>query len=231
MTQTQGRRVLVVTAHPDDAEFHFGATIAMLAGGGADVSYIVCSDGGQGGESADDDGLTATRAAEQRAAASVLGVRQVTFLGLPDGRLVADLDLRQAITAELRRHRPSLVLTHFPRRVLDIPVEASHPDHIAVGEATLCAVYPDCGNPHAFPELARAGLAAHHVDEVWVPGYERPNHVVDATPFMDTKLAAIRCHASQLDGGPPDWVREWMRYIGRESGYEFAENFHRIKIG
>jgi LmbE family N-acetylglucosaminyl deacetylase len=228
-----GQRVLVVTAHPDDADFHFGATIAMLVSDGADVSYAVCSDGVQGGAqpSATDLEIARTRMAEQRASAAVLGVRDVTFLGLPDGQLAADLALRRAITAELRRHRPSLVLTHFPRRVLDIPVEASHPDHVAVGEATLCAAYPDCGNPRAFPDLARTGLSPHHVDEVWVPGYERPNHYVDATPFVDKKVAAIRCHASQLDGGVPDWIYEWMRQVGRKPGYEFAEHFQRIQIG
>jgi LmbE family N-acetylglucosaminyl deacetylase len=226
-------RVLVVTAHPDDAEFHFGAAIAMLVSGGAEVSYVICSDGVQGGRdpAMPDREVAATRAAEQRNAATVLGVRRVTFLGLPDGQITSTLDLRREITAQLRRHRPSLVLTHYPRRVLDIPIEASHPDHIAVGEATLGAAYPDAGNPRAFPELLRDGLAPHHVDEVWVPGYEQPNHYVDATPFVDKKIEAICCHHSQLTDGPPAWIYEWMRQVGRKPGYEYAENFTRIEIG
>jgi LmbE family N-acetylglucosaminyl deacetylase len=229
---SERERVLVVTAHPDDAEFHFGATIAMLVAGGADVSYLVCSDGAQGGpDDAADEQVAATRAAEQRAAAAVLGVRTVAFLGLRDGQLVPTLDLRRAIAAHVRRERPMLVITHYPHRVLDIPVEASHPDHVAVGEATLAAVYPDAGNRRAFPDLLRAGLAPHRVREVWVPGYERPNYHVDATAFVDKKMAAIACHRSQLADGPPQWLYHWMREAGRGPGYEYAEQFRRLEIG
>jgi LmbE family N-acetylglucosaminyl deacetylase len=228
-----GARVLVVTAHPDDAEFHFGATVAALTDGGADVRYLVCSDGAQGepGDDARMDGVASTRMAEQRAAAAVLGVHEVRFLGLPDGRLEPTLELRRAVTAQIRRDRPAVVLTHYPRRVLDLPIEASHPDHVAVGEATLAAVYPDAGNPRAFPELARAGLGPHEVREVWVPGYERPNHFVDATRYVDRKCEALRRHRSQTGGEPPAWVLEWMRQAGRTPGYRYAEHFRRITIG
>lgn len=226
------QRVLVVAAHPDDPEFHFGATIAALVSDGAAVSYVICSDGVQGGGdlSVTDEKVAAIRAAEQRAAAAVLGVRQVTFLGCRDGQLAPTVGLRRMITSELRRHRPSLVLTHYPRRVLDIPVEASHPDHLAVGEATLAALYPDVSNPRAFPELLSEGLAAHRVNEVWVPGYEHPNHYVDATLYVSRKVEAICCHRSQLTDGPPDWIYVWMRESGRKPGYEYAEHFRRIVI-
>jgi LmbE family N-acetylglucosaminyl deacetylase len=223
---------LVVTAHPDDAEFHFGATIAMLVASGADVSYLVCSDGAQSGpDDAPDEQIAATRAAEQRAAAAVLGVGTVAFLGLRDGRLTPTLDLRRAIAAQVRRQRPDLVLTHYPRRVLDIPIEASHPDHIAVGEATLAALYPDAENARAFPDLLLAGLTPHRVREIWVPGYEKPNHYVDATAFVDKKMAAVACHRSQLTGGPPEWLYHWMREAGRRPGYEYAEHYRRIQVG
>jgi len=226
------QRVLVVTAHPDDPEFHFGATIASLVSDGAAVSYVICSDGVQGGGdlTITDVQVAAIRSAEQRAAATVLGVREVTFLGCRDGQLAPTVGLRRMITSQLRRQRPSLVLTHYPRRVLDIPVEASHPDHVAVGEATLAALYPDVGNPRAFPELLSEGLAAHHVDEVWMPGYEHPNHYVDATPYLDRKIQAILCHRSQLADGAPEWVYGWMREAGRKPGYEYAEHFLRIVI-
>ncbi|GAA0459642.1 GlcNAc-PI de-N-acetylase [Paractinoplanes deccanensis] len=227
-----GASVLVVTAHPDDAEFHFGATIAALADGGAGVRYLVCTDGAQGepGDGPPAGGVAATRMAEQRAAAAVLGVREVCFLGLPDGSLEPTLGLRRAITERIRRYRPALLLTHYPRRVLDIPIEASHPDHLAVGEAAMAAVYPDAGNARAFPELARAGLGPHQVREVWVPGYERPNHYVDATKYVDRKCEALRRHRSQTGGEPPAWVLEWMRQAGRGPGYRYAEHYRRIEI-
>jgi LmbE family N-acetylglucosaminyl deacetylase len=210
--------VLVVTAHPDDPEFLFGAAVASLTSAGVAVDYVICSDGSLGSDdaAATRTEVVATRAAEQRAAADVLGVRDVTFLGLRDGELVPDLALRKEIVRQIRRHRPGIVLTHFPRRVLDLPVEASHPDHVAVGEATLAAVYPAAGSPRAHPGL----LAPHRVREVWIPGYAEPDYLFDATPFMDMKVKAMLCHRSQLGvrGQAPPWVQH------------YAEHFQRIRL-
>ena len=230
-------RVMVVAAHPDDPEFGFGATVAKLAGEGAAVTYVVCTDGSQGGEdpSVPDEELTATRYAEQRAAAAVLGVKEVVFLGFRDGHLEPNVDLRRAISREIRRYRPELVLTHAPLRAIDIPIGASHPDHLAVGEATLAAVYPDARNPRAYPELLQEGLEAHKVKEVWLPGFESSNHFVDATDVIDKKIEAILCHRSQFDkpGVEPDmaskWIRERMKQAGERAGYEYAEAFKRLE--
>jgi LmbE family N-acetylglucosaminyl deacetylase len=167
-------RVLVVSAHPDDPEFGFGATVARLAREGAEVTYVVCTDGAQGGEdpAVPDLELTETRYQEQREAAEVLGVREVVFLGYRDGHLTPSLELRRAITREIRKAKPDLVLTHYPARTLSAPIGALHPDHLAVGEATLAAVYPDSRNPRAFQELLQEGHEPHRVKEVWVPGFE-----------------------------------------------------------
>lgn len=233
---TRHGRVLVVTAHPDDPEFHFGATVAKLVGSGAEVFYAICSDGSRGVADTrpSDLEVAALRAREQREAAAVLGVREVAFLGLPDGGLTPGPALRGAIARQIRRYRPSLVLTHFPRRVLNLPVEASHPDHVAVGEAALDAATLDAGSPRAFPEMLGEGLEPHRVAEVWLPGYERPDLFVDATAFMDKKVEAILCHRSQLGDGdpaePPAWVGEWMRGVGAGCGYEYAEHFRRITL-
>jgi LmbE family N-acetylglucosaminyl deacetylase len=232
-------RVLVVTAHPDDPEFAFGASVAMLAGDGAEVNYVICTDGCQGGEdpSVPDADLTATRYAEQRAAAEVLGVRDVVFLGFRDGNLAPTLELRKAITREIRRFRPDLVMTHMPARVLSIPIGASHPDHVAVGEATLSAVYPDARNPRAFRELLEEGLDAHRVREVWLPGFDAADHYVDATDLIEKKIEAIRCHRSQFEkpGMEPDapdrWIRDRMRQVGERAGFEYAESFKKLETG
>lgn len=228
--------VLVVTAHPDDPEFFFGATVAKLTDAGVDVYYLICSDGvlGSVNVAAAAEEIAATRCAEQRAAADLLGVRDVTFLGLCDGQLTPDLVLRKAIVREIRRRKARLVLTHFPLRVLDLPVEASHPDHVAVGETTLAAVYPAAGSPRAHPDLLYEGLESHQVSEVWLPGYSDPDYFVDATPFMERKVKAILCHRSQLDDRSPDtappWVYDWMRRAGTQQGYEYAEHFKRIVL-
>ena len=152
---------MVVSAHPDDPEFGFGATVASLVDQGKTVVYVICTDGSQGGEdpTVPDQELTSTRYTEQRAAAALLGVTEVIFLGFRDGYLEANVELRRAISREIRRFKPDLVLTHSPLRAINIPIGASHPDHLAVGEATLAAVYPDARNPRAYPELLQEGLA------------------------------------------------------------------------
>jgi LmbE family N-acetylglucosaminyl deacetylase len=233
-------RVLVVGAHPDDPDFGFGASVAKLADDGAEVYYCICTDGSQGGEdpSVPDERLTATRYEEQRAAAEVLGVRDVVFLGFRDGFLVANVELRRAITREIRRFKPDLVLTHSPLRATSVPIGASHPDHLAVGEATLAAVYPDARNPRAYSELIAQGFEPHRVKEVWLPGFDGADVFIDATPYMDRKIQAIMCHASQFvdrpgmeDGGPGKWIRERMKQVGERAGYDYAEGFKRLETG
>jgi LmbE family N-acetylglucosaminyl deacetylase len=233
-------RVLVVSAHPDDPEFGFGASVARLAVDGADVYYVICSDGCQGGEdpTVPDAELSATRYAEQRAAAQVLGVRDVVFLGFRDGYLEPTVELRKAISREIRRFKPDLVLTHAPQRVLSVGIGASHPDHLAVGEATLSAVYPDARNPRAYPELLDEGFEAHKVKEVWLPAMgEQADHFVDATGLVEKKIEAILCHHSQFsnarvaEDGPGRWIRDRMRKTGEKAGFEYAEGFRKLETG
>jgi LmbE family N-acetylglucosaminyl deacetylase len=229
-------RVMVVTAHPDDAEFSFGATVARLCDEGAHVTYVVVSDGSQGGEDPAEptEVIVATRCAEQRDAARILGVTDVVFLGFPDGLLADTADLRLAITCEIRRHRPELVLAHQPLRSLQFPIGASHPDHLAVGQATLSAVYPDARNPRAFPQLLAEGLAAHRVAEVWVPGHEHTDLLVDVRDTAERKVAAILAHRSQFRGSADpradvQWAVDRMRGNGALIGSEFAEAYKRIR--
>jgi LmbE family N-acetylglucosaminyl deacetylase len=243
MAEEQGKaatfeRALVVAAHPDDPEFGFGATVARLARDGVVITYVICSDGSQGGEdpSVPDEELTAIRYGEQRAAANLLGVKDVVFLGFRDGHLYPDLELRKCITREIRRHRPELVMTHYPSRSIGVRIGASHPDHIAVGEATMAAVYPDSRNPRAHRELLAEGFEPHTVKEVWLPGLEEPDHYVDATGLVELKLQAIMCHRSQFqkerppEWDPEKWIRERMREAGQKAGYEYAESFKRLEV-
>lgn len=233
-SQQTYQRALLVVAHPDDPEFLFGAAVAKLVNDGTQVRYAICSDGANGSRDTkmSSEEVTAVRAQEQRLAAGTLGVHEVSFLGFPDGRLYPNSELRIAIAREIRCFKPDLLLTHFPQRVLEVPIDASHPDHFAVGEAALSAAFPDASNPRAVPELLRAGLEPHRVKEIWLTGYERANHYVDAAPFVDKKIKAILCHKSQLNGSSsaPSWVYDWMRWSGKEPGYEYAESFKRIQL-
>jgi LmbE family N-acetylglucosaminyl deacetylase len=240
--QKDGRvyeRVLVVSAHPDDPEFGSGGSVASLVRDGAAVYYCICTDGSQGGEDPHvaDAELTAVRYREQRAAAEVLGVEDVVFLGFRDGHLEPNVELRKAITAEIRRRKPDLVITHAPLRAIGWPIGASHPDHLAVGEATLSAVYPDARNPRAYRELLYEGLEPHKVKEVWVPGFEQADHFIDITDLIELKLEAIMCHRSQFEkpgveqGAPEKWIRERAKRVGEKAGFEYAEGFKRLETG
>jgi LmbE family N-acetylglucosaminyl deacetylase len=211
-------RALVIFSHPDDAEFSAAATIATLVASGVTVDYVVTTDGGKGTEdpAVTPEMLAATRVAEQRAAANVLGVREIVHLGYPDGYLTPTLDLRRDITRQIRRFRPDLVIAQNPQRRSDGNPFIAHPDHLATGEATLSAVYPAARDRLNFPELIGEGLEPWKVRQVLVAGVERPNLWIDVADCLEVALAALRCHASQVS----DWaeVEERVRDRARESG-------------
>ena len=193
-------RTLVIAAHPDDVDFGAAGTVALWTEAGETVTYCVVTDGDSGGfdpEVARTD-IGPLRRAEQEAAALHVGVNDVRFLGYPDGRVAPSLDLRRDLSRIIREIRPHRVLTHSPERNW-VNIHASHPDHLAVGEAAACAVYPDARNPFAYPELlADEGLEAHIVHELWLLGGPSANRYVDVTDVVGRKLAAITSHRSQL---------------------------------
>ena len=227
-------RVLAVTAHPDDIDFGAAGTIAAWTETGLEVAYCLVTYGDAGGyDETPRAEMKAIREAEQRAAAKALGVTDVTFLGHPDGRLYVTHDLRRDITRQIRRVRPHRVLAQSPERNWQ-RVYPSHPDHLATGEATVCAVYPDARNPFAHPELlADEGLEPWTVAEVWMMGGPQPNHYVDVTDTFDRKVAALRAHASQtshmtdLDGMLRGWNAANATAGGLPEG-RLAEAFHVI---
>jgi LmbE family N-acetylglucosaminyl deacetylase len=191
-------RILVVVAHPDDIDFGAGGTVAAWTDAGIEVAYCIVTHGDAGGFDATPRAeIPAIRENEQRAAGKTVGVTDVTFLGHPDGRLYVTHELRRDITRQIRRVRPQRVLTQSPERNWQ-RIYPSHPDHLATGEATLCAVYPDARNPFAHPELLAAeGLQPWTVAEVWMMGGPQSAHFVDVTDTFDRKVAALRAHASQ----------------------------------
>ncbi len=228
------RRALVVMAHPDDVDFGSGGTIARLTDDGVDVRYCLVTSGDAGGDAsrATPEERAATRESEQRGAAKVLGAHDLTFLHYPDGRVEVTLELRRDIAREIRRHRPDLVICQSPERNYD-RIFASHPDHLAAGEATLRAVYPDARNPHAFPELLAEGLPPHAVPTVWLATAIEPTLGVDVTKTVDRKIEALRQHRSQV-GDRDDLeasVRQWGRVAAKRAGWakkRLAETFRVV---
>jgi len=127
------------------------------------------------------------------------------------------------------------VITHIPGRVLDAPMGGSHPDHLAVGEATMAAVYPDSRNPRAFRSLLKEGFAPHEVKEVWIPFWTLGDYLVDITPTLDRKIEALRKHKSQVSKPGREWdfekfMRKRHRDVGKRAGYQYAESFKRITV-
>ncbi len=208
-----------MVAHPDDIDFGMSGTVAALTAAGTEVVYAIATSGEAGPpEAMDRSELAALREKEQRAAAAVVGVHDVRFLGLPDGHLVAGLDLRRCISSVIRMVRPDLVLQQSPERRYD-RIYASHPDHLAVAEATLSAVYPDARNPHAHTSLLRDGLEPHAVPEVWIGGLEPGDLFVDITDVIDQKVAALSSHQSQVA-----WIEDIDGFLHNAAGQATAHH-------
>jgi LmbE family N-acetylglucosaminyl deacetylase len=229
------KNVLVVTAHPDDIDFGGAGTVAKLVDAGAEVVYCLVTDGDAGGfdREVGNGEMAVARRAEQMAAARCVGVEDIRFLGYRDGMVEQSLGLRRDIARVIRQVRPDLVLTSTPERNY-ARLGPSHPDHRAVGGATLDAVYPDARNPYAFPELlSDEGLDAWIVREVWLMGTMTPNRYVDVTATVDRKIEALQAHESQtahmedLDG----FVRGWLATNAATAGLPegtFAEAFQAV---
>jgi LmbE family N-acetylglucosaminyl deacetylase len=216
------RSALAIVAHPDDVDFGMAGTIATLTSLGVAVTYCLVTSGDAGGDDMvmSKEERAKIREDEQRAAAATVGVHDLIFLGYPDGLVEPTLALRRDLARVIRTVRPDLVLTQSPERNYD-RIYASHPDHLATGEATLRAVYPDARNPHAFPALANdEGLAPHTVGRVWIGGTVSPTMVVDTTSTIDKKIEALKCHKSQVGDGErlEPMLREWSGMIAKNAG-------------
>ncbi|NYD35405.1 PIG-L deacetylase family protein [Actinomycetospora corticicola] len=193
-------RILMIVAHPDDIDFGSGGSVAKWIAEGDTVDYCIVTDGDAGGfdEAVGRGEMATLRRKEQRAAADVYGVGEIDWLGYPDGRLYVTHELRRDLSRVIRKRRPDRAVVPSPTRNLR-STYGSHPDHIAAGEASMCAIYPDARNPFAHPELlADEGLEAWTVPETWIanPG-EGADRYLDITDTIDLKIEALRAHESQ----------------------------------
>lgn len=225
---------MVVVAHPDDADFGPAATAARWIDAGSTGWLVCCTSGDAGGEDPDQDplALAAIREEEQRRAAAIVGYAGLSFLHQPDGALANDLALRELLVREIRTFRPDAVLTSDPEVVFYRGGGVNHADHRAAGFAATDAVYPAARNPMAFPDLARAGLAAHIVRRLYLFWPNVPNAWVDVTPTLDRKIAALRAHRSQIRRPErlEERVRRWAAEEGRVIGAPAAEAFRVVVI-
>jgi len=226
------RRILVVVAHPDDAEFGCAGSVARWVADGCEVFYCLFTSGNRGSDdpAMTEERLATVREAEQRAAARVLGVKDVTFLRYPDGEVEDTREARRDIVREIRRVRPDRIVTQNP--VPSLNPYSGHRDHRHAGRLALDAVYPYARDRMHFPELLAEGWAPHKVREIYLMGHGEPDVVLDITGTMDRKLEALRCHASQLRdfASAEGRVRERAADLGKPHGYTYAEAFRSIEL-
>jgi LmbE family N-acetylglucosaminyl deacetylase len=227
------KNILVILAHPDDPEFFCGATLARWTAAGHSVSYclITCGDKGTKDRSLRGDELCGIRQCEQQAAAEVLGVRRVRFLGHADGYLVPDINLRREITRVIRQERPDVVVACDPLNLYGRGSNLNHPDHRAAGQVVLDAIFPAARDHLYFPELLeQEGLEPHIVGEVWVSIASDPDITLDVTDFWEQKIRALQEHRSQI--GDPENLAHRMRERRAEGSSEaeprYEEKFKRL---
>lgn len=225
-------KILVIVAHPDDAEFGVAGSVARWVREGTEVVYCIVTDGAAGSNDPgiDREALAEQRQTEQRAAASVVGVRDVRFLGYPDGVLQPTMALRRDLTRVIREVRPERVVCQDPSTIFVADRYVNHPDHRAAGEAAIYAVFPSAGTRPIFPELLAEGYEPHQVAEVYMMLTLQPDTFVDTTETVDLKVEALLCHKSQVGEDAGNWVREWNAETGKEHGYAFAEAFRVIRF-
>ena len=226
---TKPAQVMVVTPHPDDAEFGVAGTVVRWTREGKDVIYVVCTNGDKGTSDINmkPEQLAKIREEEQLAAARLLGVRETIFLRHPDQSLEDTPEFRKEIVRLIRTYKPETVVTaDLYRRYL------WHRDHRITSQVTLDAIFPYARDLYAYPDLLEEGVQPHKVKEILLWGSEDSNYRLDITDTFDIKMAALRCHQSQVGSAPEMevWLRERAKQMAEGEHYELAEAFHRVEV-
>ncbi|HJR44634.1 MAG TPA: PIG-L deacetylase family protein [Actinomycetota bacterium] len=228
-------RALVVTAHPDDMEFGAAGTLAKWAAQGAEITLCIGTDGSTGTQDRSLMGapLHEIRIKESQRAADLVGIKELIWLGLRDGYVEYTLDLRREIARLFRRYRPHRFMVMDPTPTIDLFI--NHPDHRAIGQASLDVSMTAGTTPGHFPELLEEGLDPWRgLREVWIAGPGLKPRVVDITDTIDTKIEALRCHQSQVGENADEiaeFVRQYCAEAGKPAGFDYAESFQVISQG
>ena len=227
-------RGMVVVAHADDAEWGCSGTVALWCSRGMEVTYVICTDGGKGSDEPDmtSERLAQIRREEQLAAARVLGVKEVVFLGYEDAMLQPDLELRRALVRQIRKFKPDILIAQNPARSIKDAEYVDHPDHIATGEATLSAVFPAARDRLTFPEVLEEGLEPHKVKELLIMDWnDVADTWIDVTETIATAIEALEQHRSQGTPGRADeLLRRERAQIGKPRNMDYAESFKSYRL-
>lgn len=208
------KKALVIMAHPDDPDFTCAGTAIQMVRHGIEVTYMILTNGDKGNHNPEitRNQLIALRKIEQRNAATVCGVQHVLFMGEEDGFLQPTRELRLRVVREIRRIRPELIIITNPERYLVGDGYINHPDHRNAGLVALEAIFPAADNMMFFPELLDEGYQPHKVSQMYVFGHPQPNVKIDITADLETKIAAICCHQTQITQpaeAKPRWLERW----------------------
>jgi LmbE family N-acetylglucosaminyl deacetylase len=233
MQITPPRRLLVVSAHPDDAEAGCGATVSKLVKAGTQAYFLIATNGNKGDDAASltPQELARKREEEARRSAQVLGVKEIAFMGHDDGELFYSYELRGQVVEWIRKLKPDIVFSHDALPYIRFDGGGiNHADHRAIGQATIDAVYPFARGALQYPEHAKAGLTPHTVRELYIWNTLTPNHWEDVSETAHDKLAALATHGSQFGDGSEfsNYMLECMRVAGEEAGMKYAESFLRF---
>lgn len=231
-TEFAPKIAMSIHAHPDDQEFTVGGTLAKWAAAGCEIISVTITSGDAGSNDPAKGAeykpiLAELREAEQTAANETLGLKQGIFLRYPDGELEPTIVLRKELTRLIRQYKPDVVVTGDPQGVFYGNGYINHPDHRAAAQSALYATFPSAGTRLIFTELLEAGYEPHNVKRVYIHGAEKPDTWVDISFTMDTKIAALKKHVSQVG----EWqemekvIREWAADDGKEHGMDYAESY------
>jgi len=225
---------MAIVAHPDDIEFGIVGTIARWVKAGTKMAYVLVTSGDVG---IAEPGMTKARAAEIReaetwAAAKIVGVEDVTFLHKPDGMVENTMELRKELVRQIRRFRPEVVFAMDPT-VMYTPLGGiNHPDHRAVGGATMDAIFPASGQPNLFQELEEEGFYAHKIRKVYISSRGEGDTYVDISSTIDLKIKALQAHVSQVGSmeGLENRIRDWSARNGAGKEMANAEVFRVLTM-
>jgi LmbE family N-acetylglucosaminyl deacetylase len=225
------KRAMSIVAHPDDQEFSVAGTLAKWANSGCEITSVILTSGDGGSNDPAHDAsykptLARIREAEQNAANQRIGIQHTIYLHQPDGELEPSIALRKELTKIIRTHKPEVVITGDPQAIFFGNDYINHPDHRAAAQVATYAVFPSAGSRLVFADLLVEGYEPHNVKRLYLHGPEKPDTWVDISASIETKIAALKEHISQLgDWDPEKMIREWAENEGKEKGLAYAESY------
>lgn len=229
----KGKKFLAIFAHPDDACFGAGGTLVKWKKQGAKGAVVIATSGNKGSSDRrlTQEKLAKLRRREQLAASKFLGLEKTWFLDYPDAHLEVTQDLKSKLVRIIREYQPDLVLTFDPSLFYSLRRGfINHPDHRAIGQAAIDAIFPMARDFLTFPEHAQNGLEPHSVTDIFLYNFDNPNYISDITPFMEEKKKLIKKHKSQINEETLKFLLDWSRKNGELIGVKYAEVFVHLTI-